>query len=385
MNRRQKWIGCLGLLSAMSAFGETPLSSWNDFDARVAAEYEALANDAPCYPPGDFHFGVAVPPLPFDASAFADMTNSSAPQTLAGVPAWMLVVQETQDVSRVWNVVGGDVGIVREIPVPPYDPMAWSQNAYGIPPEWLAGVSLAQWYRERARERVELRITLIPADRFDDYRSNLRAAATNAATSASSDPVPPSDTNRIAFARVASSPNALSLDIYSPTDVPVDVFAKTSLADGGLWNYAGTVFAHAPFTPSAVAMPCASLFLNAARGDVDSDADGIPDGMESLALGSNPYLRDSSGDGLSDWMKLFRYGLDPLLRDTDGDGYDDDEEIAAGTDPSIPGDGAGTAIRYCHDEDDRLVAIYAGAAGTASTAALTPAGNAASLRERGAE
>jgi hypothetical protein len=384
MKHKLKLIGCLGLLAAVSASAQTPLMSWNAFDALVAAEYDALADDAPCYPPGFFRFGVAVPPLPFDASAFADMTQVFAPQTLAGVPAWTLVVHETQDVSRVWHVAVGDAGI-RDIAVPAYDPLAWSQDAYGAPPEWLSGTSLAQWYRERARERIQLRITLIPADRFDEYRSNLHAAATNATPAASSGPVVPSDTNRVAFARVASSPSALSFDVYSPMDVPVDVFAKTRLADGGLWDYAGTVFAQAPFTPSAVAMPCASLFLNAARGDIDTDGDGIPDGMESLALGSNPDLWDSSGDGLSDWTKLYRYGLDPLLRDTDGDGYDDDEEIAAGTNPSVPTDGAGTTIRYYHDEDDRLVAIHAGATGTASTAVLTAAGNAASLRERGAE
>jgi hypothetical protein len=60
------------------------------------------------------------------------------------------------------------------------------------------------------------------------------------------------------------------------------------------------VQAVAPFTPSAVAAPHATLFLHAARGDLDSDGDGIPDGMERLHFGTNPLLWDSSGDGLSE-------------------------------------------------------------------------------------
>jgi hypothetical protein len=84
-------------------------------------------------------------------------------------------------------------------------------------------------------------------------------------------------------------------------------------------------------------------------------------------------------------MKIYRYGLDPLLRDTDGDGYEDDEEIRSGTNPSAHTDGAGTTIRYYHDEDDRLTGTYSGTEKGASTAALSLAGNPSALHERSAE
>ena len=104
--------------------------AYADLDALVAAEYDGFADIAPCYPPGDFRFGIAVPPLPFDAPAFAGLTNASAPQTLAGVPAWALRVVETQDASRAWVVTAGDAAAIREIPVPPYDPAAWSRAVW---------------------------------------------------------------------------------------------------------------------------------------------------------------------------------------------------------------------------------------------------------------
>ncbi len=385
MRRKLKLIGCLGLLAAIPASAQTALSSWSDLDALVAAEYDGFADIAPCYPPGDFRFGVAVPPLPFDAPAFAGLTNASAPQTLAGVPAWALRVVETQDASRAWVVTAGDAA-VREIPVPSYDPAAWSRAAYGDPPAWLAGADLERWYRERARDRLELRLTLIPAECFDAYRANLRAAATNGPPLPAG-PVPPADTSRIAFARAAPSPpGTFGFDLYTPADLPVDIFSKTNLAGGALWSYAGTVQAATPFTPGAVAAPHAALFLHAARGDLDSDGDGIPDGMETLHFGTDPLLWDTSGGGLSDWAKIYRYGLDPLSRDTDGDGYPDDEELLAGTDPTqaTPGAASGT-IRYYRDSDDRVTAVHAGADGGAATAALSPAGNPAAIRERGAE
>lgn len=160
-------------------------------------------------------------------------------------------------------------------------------------------------------------------------------------------------------------------------------FGKEILSSN--WNYRGTVNAICPFTESSLYSPFSTYFLIAARGDIDTDGDGIPDGMEKLQFHTNPNLWDSSGDGLSDWMKIYRYGLDPLLRDTDGDGFEDDEEIRAGMNPSIQNNGAGTTIRYYYDDDDRLTGSYSGAKQGAATATLTPVGNPAVLHERRAE
>lgn len=374
---------CLGWLSlALPAGAETYLADWDDFDTFVASEYGALSVSAPCYPPAEIQFGISHPPVSFDSAAFPALTNATPPRTLAGVPAWSLRIVETQDAFRVW-IAYADGLPVRTNDVPTYDPEAWSRTAYGDPPGWLTGENLARWYRERARDRIEIGLTLIPVERFDEYLDNLRAAATNG-PAVPSGPVAPADANSVAFARVApSSSGTFNFDLYTPADLPVDLFSKTNLLVGPLWNYAGTVQAVAPFTPSAVATPHATLFLHAARGDIDSDGDGIPDGMEMLHFGTNPILWDSSGDGLSDWKKIYRYGLDPLLRDSDGDGYGDDEELLAGTDPTQVTPGATSdAIRYYRDADDRVMAVYAGTEGGAATATLTPGGNPASLQER---
>ncbi len=70
----------------------------------------------------------------------------------------------------------------------------------------------------------------------------------------------------------------------------------------------------------------------------DTDGDGLTQ-WEEAYLGTHPNLVDSDGDGIPDGIEV-RYGLDPLTsnngKDTDSDGISDLEEIRAGTDPSTP-------------------------------------------------
>jgi hypothetical protein len=291
-------------------------------------------------------------------------------------------VVETQEASRIFLTFANGSPIHTNA-VPAYDTEAWSRAIYGDPPEWLSGDGLTRWYCGRSRDRIELSLTLVPIDRYAEYIANIQTAMTNGLPPGIPGPVMPDDTNRVAFARVDSSVEGLfAFDLYTPGDLPVDVFTKTNLADSLLWRYAGTVQTIAPFTPAVVAVAPLALFLHAARADIDTDSDGIPDGMETLHFGTSPFLWDSSGGGLSDWRKIYHYGLDPLLRDTDGDGFDDDEEIRAGTSPVETTPGAGGTIRYYYDADDRITAVHAGSEGGATTAALSPVGNPTTLRER---
>lgn len=46
---------------------------------------------------------------------------------------------------------------------------------------------------------------------------------------------------------------------------------------------------------------------------------------------------DTDGDGLADGIEVFVHGTDPLLADTDGDGINDGDEVADGGDPLEPG------------------------------------------------
>lgn len=68
----------------------------------------------------------------------------------------------------------------------------------------------------------------------------------------------------------------------------------------------------------------------------DTDGDGLDDRFAETYLGTNSNLVDSDADGIPDGLEV-RYGLDPNRSnvgvDTDGDGIEDLEEIRAGTNP----------------------------------------------------
>ena len=70
----------------------------------------------------------------------------------------------------------------------------------------------------------------------------------------------------------------------------------------------------------------------------DTDGDGLSQFAEAY-LKTRPGLVDSDGDGIPDGLEA-QYGLDPLSPnyniDTDNDGIPDIEEIRAGTDPTRP-------------------------------------------------
>jgi hypothetical protein len=75
-----------------------------------------------------------------------------------------------------------------------------------------------------------------------------------------------------------------------------------------------------------------------ALDDPDTDGDGIPDSVEVLVLGTDPFVVDSDGDGNDDFQEVFVFGtpadINPVdAVDGDGDGLPDDLEINEGTDP----------------------------------------------------
>ena len=72
----------------------------------------------------------------------------------------------------------------------------------------------------------------------------------------------------------------------------------------------------------------------------DSDGDGLSDDTETY-LNTNAGILDSDTDGIPDGLEV-RYGFDPLHHDdfaqmdTDGDGISDLNELQANTDPTVP-------------------------------------------------
>lgn len=60
----------------------------------------------------------------------------------------------------------------------------------------------------------------------------------------------------------------------------------------------------------------------------DTDGDGLPDVVET-SIGSNPYVVDTDGDGIGDGLEYMGYGTSPTSPDSDRDGCSDGREIAS--------------------------------------------------------
>jgi hypothetical protein len=67
---------------------------------------------------------------------------------------------------------------------------------------------------------------------------------------------------------------------------------------------------------------------------IDTDEDGLSDGVEIYILQTNPRERDTDDDHLSDYNEVVHFGTDPRMKDTDGDGVDDFLEFAVDPPPT---------------------------------------------------
>jgi Bacterial TSP3 repeat len=79
---------------------------------------------------------------------------------------------------------------------------------------------------------------------------------------------------------------------------------------------------------------------------VDTDSDGLSD-TDEVALGTDPNNQDSDADGISDGREVNALGTNPLDTDTDSDGLTDGLELDHSCDPNAPdtdADGLGDAF-----------------------------------------
>ena len=373
------------------------LSSLADLDSAVATGYGQLTNYLMViYPPGIYS-------IPVDGGLFTFSTNGEIaanigmfqPVSFMGFSLWKMgVLEETQLTVRSWVYMGASDGTnsvaFRTNAVTGFDPQAWVRTVYKEnPPSYLTGDALSQWYSARDRSRAVLGVTLIKDSDLSALQAAIDASRENTTNIPSiANPTMPADTNRVAFAGIAgfSADGRLGLWIYSPiNNLPVDVLTRSTLTSNMLWQLIGTINASYPFTLwYAPPGTSATAFFDAARADIDSDGDGIPDDRELLVFGTNPYAWDSAGTSLGDYARALIYGLSANNRDSNGDGMDDDESILAGIDPNGSGTApAPTSIRFYFDADDRVAGAFTGSSPSgASLYQNSPAGNQATTTER---
>ncbi len=310
------------VLGSASAFPEyPPLSDWEDFDTVVAESYGSLTNDAAVYPPTWFRFSFHTGFYLFDDSGdFASATNIWSSQPILGVPAWWVSVIETQAAERVWISIGvGDAGFRTNAVTEGFDPGDWVRDGYGAPPAHLAGLALDEWYAFRDRSRLILVMTFVASNDWPALQEAFAAAATNTPVTETPPPLAPADTNRLAFAGIEPgvSNAVIRLWLYSPERLLADLFCRDRLNAPSLWTLRGTLATTAPFDPWDCEMTGDTGFYHAARADVDTDGDGIPDGRETLAHGTDPEVADSDGDGISDFDEIYRDNTDPWNPDAE--------------------------------------------------------------------
>lgn len=333
-------------LGGAHGLAQSTVESWDDFDGLI--ENTVASRPDIFYPPCNFLFVHEIGLRLFEPDGLYGLTNRAPDRWNFGVPVWRPFVTETNGFFV--TDIGG--AVVHSNAVVPYDSETRTRTIYGNPPRWIAtnAVALAEWYSNRRRERIAMSVSLIPADLWDTFTA-ARAAALAGTPLPSNDPppVPPDDTNRVAFARVGMEPgtSSFAFDVYTPCDIPVDIFMRSNLASNACWTYTGRVNTDAPFTVSGFPASGISLYLNLARGDIDSDGDRIPDGVEMLALGTNTGLLDSDWDGLSDYEEFYRFVTDPNWPDTDNDDIPDGWEVINGLNPCNGADAAGDT-----DDDD---------------------------------
>ncbi len=326
------------------------LETWDDLDALVTNVYATMgfaSGMSTLPPPAPMRVWQGLAPVPFDPAGLPGLTNGVAAVPLAGIDTWGVNVVETQLSTRVWIYFGADGMVLRTNSAAELcDPDAWLTTRYGQPPAWLGGAELADWIASRERARVSLHLRLVPADDFSILCDLLAACATNAVPPQANDPVAPADTNRLAFAGLLPRADETHLRfwLYAPQDhLPVDLFGSATRAPPSDWFHVGQLDATTPFTSWEMPDLGLSGFFLAARADIDTDGDRLPDAREWLLYGTDSTVADSDGDGLDDGNEVEQTDTDPGSPDSDCDGLDDGDEVEqTDTDPGNPdsdGDG----------------------------------------------
>ena len=283
-----------------------------------------------------------------EASFEASFLNQLVPVSALGAQVYPVHVIETAGPirERHWmNATGGIVQVESLVD----DPIAWIHATYGIPPGYMNGTTLDDWYADRDRSRMGVHINLIlPADVA--VISNVIHRATE----------PPGGTETTFEVRhLARQPDeGTDLYIVPPTGIDaVDLYETTDLVLSPMWNLSTAL--SGPQEPMHYHDSGGGRLAFWYAGDASTDLDGdlLPDAREITLYGTDADLEDSESDGASDWEELFVYETDPNDSDSDDDGLPDGLEVEEGLDPTqlhaldFDGDGMSNADEVFNGTD----------------------------------
>lgn len=341
--------------------------NWEAWDGRVREWYDALGHaEEPClYPPTPPQMVLGIgQPLQELPSVFTAITNTVPAVLAEGVPTWGVNVREQVDEAtgtrQFLTVMGHHV--VHASPVSStFDPEAWSLRVYNngeALPEWIANDAEARatWFQLRGRERFGMACTFVAPGRLEELEAALQMRALLEREAAAAEQREP---RAFSFTKIdIPNPKVVAFGFYNPLGEELGLLTQEKL--GETWDYRGRV----PMSRGQeyVSFPFHRLpendphFFKMINLSVDSDGDGLPDGLELSVFKTDPQKRDTTDCGMDDWSKIYLYGLDPTIDDNDHDGIlDGDDEL-----PGV----AGPSITFSRPLDGEVYTV--GATGTAS-------------------